>query len=503
MHPFSLFEQFSKKLSGIWESPEDIGKRAVRSGTIAFIEKLLLKSGAFIRTVIIARLLLPNDIGLFGMASLAIAATTIFFQPGLHSAIVQEKEDVRKHLNSVWSAKIMLGLFLSLLLYLVSAPLAGLFFHDPQVVLLTRALAIIALVASLENIGIVLFERELRFNKLFTYNVVGQLSQMIFTVIAAFIFRNVWALVIGTIIGRTLFVLISYWVSPYRPKFTFDLSGARYLFRYGKWVGLAGIAAFFVGQGDNLTIGRLLDASQLAYYQLAFSLGTLPATEIVGVLGGILFPLYANLQGDRTRLKRTFFRVARLAFSIAIPAALGLFVLARETVVFVYGSRWLPMVPILYVILLYGLFRSFELLTKPVFLGIGKPRLTTAVLVIQAAVMFSVIVPLTHMWGAVGAGIAALAGYIVAQAIYMYRLRRDLSIGMMTVAHALLVPLFAGSLMASALWFMKPIVPVISSLTLLAYIASGVVLYFAFLWIIDRMTGSHTISAYRWVRQNV
>jgi len=498
-----MIKRLFKKFISIWRTPTQLGQKAVRSGAIVFFEKFIIKGMAFVRTVIIARLLLPGDIGLFGLAALAVSVNGVFFQPGFQQALIQEQGDVRKHMDSAWTANLILNVFLAMLLFFVTAPLSGWFFHNAQVVPLARVLALSMLIIGFNNIGITLIQKELRYNRQFVINIIGYGTQWTLTVVFALLFRNVWALVAGAIVGNLIFVILSYLFSEYRPHFNFDFSSARHLFRFGKWVGIAGILSFFISQGDNLTVGRMLNAQTLAFYLTAYSLGTLPATEIVGVIAGILFPLYANLQDDLARLKRAFVRIARLAFAISIPASFGLASLASESVRFVYGTRWLPMVPILYVILLYGLFKGFELITDPLFRGIGKPHVSTGVMAAQAAVMFVLIVPFIRWWGPVGAGIAVLAGFLVAQAIYIHQLRRTIPIGMKTLVEIAGLPMIAAAVMAGLILFAKIAVPVNTKLLLGAYIVSGVIVYALVLFVLDAIGGSHMRRTVLWVRQNI
>src|SRR6185369_11751474 len=111
-----------------------------------------------------------------------------------------------------------------------------------------------------ESIGIILLQKDLKFNVNFFYNTIGYVSQLIATIIAAVYFRNYWALVVGAFIGRIVSLILSYALSSYRPKFDFSLIGAKHLFKYGKWIGITGVILFFVSQGDYLTIGKVLNA---------------------------------------------------------------------------------------------------------------------------------------------------------------------------------------------------------------------------------------------------
>src|SRR5690606_11490410 len=160
---------------GAWETPETTGQQVARGGVILFVERFLTRGLQFIRTIVIARLLFPSDIGLFALASLSLAAVAVFVQLGFNSAIIQEKNDVRKYLDNAWTAGVLRGIFLGGLMFF-GASWFGDFFSSSEVVPLIKALGILALIEGMDNIGIVLLQKEMAMNKQFFYNVFGNLA---------------------------------------------------------------------------------------------------------------------------------------------------------------------------------------------------------------------------------------------------------------------------------------------------------------------------------------
>ncbi|MBI4709169.1 MAG: lipopolysaccharide biosynthesis protein [Candidatus Portnoybacteria bacterium] len=496
-------QNVKNKFFGIWQSSDSTGQKVARGGFIVFFERFIVKGIYFIRTVILARLLFPDDFGLFGLATLTMTFTEVFFQPGFSSAIVQEKGDVKKYLNSAWTFNLLRNIFLALLLFFVVAPLAGNFFHNSDAVPLTRALAIIFVILGFENIGVALFQRNLELNRQFFYRITGITFEIIVVIISAFILRNAWALVLGAIANRFASVIASYIFHPYRPRLTFDFSGARHLFKFGKWIGASGVVMLFVSQGDNLMIGRLLDAQALGFYQLAFALGMLPANEIGRALGNLLFPVYSKIQNDQERLKIAFIRIARIVFAVIIPAAFGLVALAHSIVNFVYGERWLPMVPILYVIVVCGLLKAFDYIANPLLLGTGKVKTTTFILIIQAVVMFSLVVPLTKLYGSVGTAWSVFSGLAIAEIIILFKLKKQLNISLWIILKMLFLPLVAGALMFFAIRFFKGYIAADNVLMLILYIAFGMAVYFLGLFLLDKIFGRRFYESLIWIKQNI
>lgn len=498
-----FFIKIKDKFLGLWGESEALGKKVARGGVLIFIGRFAVKSIYFVKTIILARLLFPNDFGLFGMAALAIGITDTLFQTGFNSAIVQHKDEVDKHLNSAWTYGLLRNLFVSLLMFFVAAPLAGRFFNNETVVIFVRVLALPVFIAGFENIGIVLLQRNLQFNKKIFFDITSVIGEVVFTIGAAVIFRNAWALIVGSIANRFFMVIFSYVFHPYRPKFNLDLEGAKHLFRYGRWISLVSIITFLVGQGDNITVGKLLGAQDLGFYQLSFTLGMLPAMEFARVLGTILFPLFSKIQNDHQLLRTSFVRVMRIIFALIVPASTGLFVLAPEIVHFVYGERWSPMVPILRVIILLGFLKSFEQVVTPLFLGIGKPKINLFILIFQSIIMFSLIIPLTKVYGPVGTGWAVVISTLVSQLTMLLMVRKEINLGLKGFFEIFKLAVLASGLMYISIFYLKKMIVIDNLAVFLSFIFLGAAAYALFIFTLDRIFGRKIFNSLNWIKKSI
>ncbi len=497
-----MITRIYQKLIGIWADDDDLGTKAARGSILLFLSRSLSKIILLARTVIVARFLFPHDIGLFGLATLLMTIVELPFQTGFNSAIIQDEGEVHHHLDSAWTVNIIRGVLLAGILFLI-APLGAIFFNNPLVIPVARALSLVLIITSFENIGVVLLDRHMRFNRQFFYSIGNTLIQVFSVVVSVIIFRNVWALVVGMVIAKIGSVLISYWAHPYRPRLNFDLSGAKHLYGYGKWIGISGVTAFLVAQGDSLMVGKLINTASLAFYQMAFSLGTLPVIETVSVLGSVLFPLFSNIKNDTLRLKSVFLRVSKFIYAFMVPAAIGLFVLSSETVRIIYGDNWLPAVPVLSLVIIYGFIRSFEYLALPLLQGIGKPKIVFINSLLQATVLFAVIVPLTHSFGITGTAMAAIAGLAVGQIYLLVIIRKEIKFGFQTFVRGMYLPIASAFFMATVIYWLKGIIPVDSGIILIGYVLTGAILYFLALILLDIVFKDGFQDSFKWVKKSI
>ena len=441
----------------MWEDAPDTGNRLVRGSFVLVVGRLVIKVVQFIRTIVLARLLFPEDFGLFGLAALSLGVMDLFFKPGFHDALVHEKGDPYQYLDTAWSGQIMRNTFIGVLVFF-AAPFLGDFFGHPEIVSLTRVLALSLVIGGFENIGTVFFQKNMQFNRQFFYNMSMVLFEIVTVIVAGFILRSVWALVIGAVAYRIGTVLFSYLFHPYRPKFRPKLAHFRHLLRYGKWVSVSAIVGYFVTQGDNFSVGKLIGPEGLGYYQAAFALALLPAAEFGRVLGNALFPAFAKLEMGRR--KESFTRIAQLIFAFTIPASLGIYALAPDIVHVLYGARWLPMAPVVSVLAFYALIKSFEVVGSPFFMGIGKPKVVTAALFVQCVAM-AVLLPLfLTKLSTIGAAWAMLGSGFFSALVYITALYREKLFEMKGILRLVSTPLFSGVVMAVAILALKSTIPV-------------------------------------------
>lgn len=399
----------------------------------------------FIRTIILARLLAPEDFGLLGIALLSISMLETFSKTGFDSALIQKKENVEPYLDTAWTVSALRGIVLfSILLF--SAPLIARFFNTPAAVQVIRVIALFTLLAGLRNIGILFFQKELEFNKQFSYEFSATLVDLTVAITLAFILRNVWALVWGGLAASLVRLVLSYVLHPYRPTISIDREGFRDLFGFGKWVLTSGILVFLVTQGDDILVGKLLGVTALGLYQMAYTLSNLPATEVTHVISKVTFPAYSKFQDDVPRLRQAYLRVLQLTAFVSFPLAGGILIFASDFVRIFLGNKWVPMVPAVQVLVLAGLVRSIAATTGPIFHATGKPKIDTMWQIVRLLVLSTFIYPLTLRLGILGTSIAVFLSIFSATIGFLVETVKIIKCDVKILAIVIILPLLKTSI---------------------------------------------------------
>ncbi len=484
------------------QSTPGLGAVVLRSSALQFVSKIFLRGLKFIRTIILAQLLFPEDFGLFVLASVCMGFVDTFVQSGFQNALVQKEVVERNHLDGAWTLHVFKGLFLGGMMF-AGAPLMAHFFNEPRLTDIIQVLSLMLVIDGFINTGTVLLQKEFKFGKKLLYDFSYNLAEMIAVVIAAWLMPNVWALVIGTLAGRVAALVFSYVFHAYRPRFTLRFEGARELFQFGKWVWLGAILSFFVSRGDGIAIGKLISPEALGYYQLAFSLALLPALEIVRSLGVVFFPLFARLKDSREKLEDAFIKTTRMVLVAILPVSVGLYVLAYPLVEVLYGARWLPMVPMLHILIVYGILKSIEYILTPVLLGVGFPKIPTISMAVHGAVMLFTIIPLTRWYGTEGTALSLLVAACVSTGVLGFLFYRHVQISLLKTIGVIGSPLLSSAGMSIVLFFFMRAFEIHTTALIGATVLVGAVTYGLLLFVCDRMTGNQIRNSLLWMKQSI
>lgn len=397
-----------RQIIGSLKNPRDgLAQRAISGGFWVFSLRIVQQLFSLGRLLILARILSPSDFGLMGVALLTMATLETFSQTGFQTALIQKRENVESYLDSAWTFLILRGFALFVILYLI-APYAAAFFGTPEAEPIIQVIGVSVLLQAFTNIGILYFQKELEFNKQFLYQFAGTLADFIVAVSAVLVLQNVWALVFGLIAGNAVRCILSYAVHPYRPHIALDIEKIKELFGYGRWIFFSSILIFLLTQGDDVLVGRILGATALGLYQMAYRISNMPATEITHVISQVTFPVYAKMQHNLSKLRDVYLEVLQLTAFLSFPVTVFIFILAPDFTTIFLGEQWMPMVPAMQALTVFGVTRAINATTGPVFQGIGMPNVSTLGSAFQIVVFIVIVYPLTIRWGIVGTSIAVI-----------------------------------------------------------------------------------------------
>ncbi|MFC6784600.1 lipopolysaccharide biosynthesis protein [Halobaculum halobium] len=362
---------------------------------------------------VLARLVGPAELGLVGIALLTLSAIRKFTNIGLNTALIQKvEEDVDSHLNTTWLLEIARGTLIFGVMFAVAPYVADLVFSEPRATALIRATALSPLLLGIRNPGVVYFKKNLEFEKQFVYKLSGDATQLIVGIGYALVEPTAWAFVIGYVAGDAVKLPLSYVVHGYRPWPSFDLEIAKELVGYGKWLTGSSILYFLYSEGDDVFVGWLLTPTALAYYQYTYRFSNAPATELSQVVSGVMFPAFSKLQSDEEQFRDAVLRTVRVTSLIGFSSAFGIIAVAPTFVLAVFGEAWLPAVPAMQVLAVYGMLRCIGRTFGQVWKTIGRPDYITKLSALRVVLIAIAIYPMTAEFGILGTALTVTGIFV-------------------------------------------------------------------------------------------
>lgn len=384
-------------------------------GALRFATRII----SFIKTVVLARILIPSQFGAYGIASLVVALLEVLTETGVNVVLIQEKEDIDKYINSAWIVSIFRGFIIGFVIF-VSSSFVAQFFHSKEALPLLWTISLVPILRGFINPSVVKFQKDLRFHNEFWYRLSIFTIDASVAIIFAFVTKNALSFVFGLLSGVLFEVFISFIVIKPRPKLIFEKQFLQKLIHRGKWVTAGGIFNYLFHNFDNIVVGKILGAGQLGLYQIAYSISIVPITEGGDVISKVAFPVYTRLAEYGARLKKAFLLTLLVLSIVAIPFGALLFLFPQQIVEISLGDKWFEIVPVLRILVIFGVVRAISGFSATLFLAVGKQEYVSAVTLISILGLAITIVPLVTTYGIFGAGISVLIGAIIALPFIFY-----------------------------------------------------------------------------------
>ncbi len=391
------------------DASESLSKRTAKGSFWLLIFRVFSQGFGFARTILLARLLAPEDFGLFGVTLLAASFVDTFSQSGFQSALIHKKGDIRPYLDTSFVVQAARGLVIAAIIF-VTAPYIAAFFNAAAAVPILRFIGLAIFIQGLTNIATVYLQKELEFKKYFFYQISGTAADILVSVVLALLFRNVWALVLGYLAGISVRCIVSYLIYFYKPRLSFDIAKARELFGYGKWVFSTNIIGFFMSQIDSFFVTKLTGVVSLGFYQVAYKIPSILGLE---VLAGATFPAYSKIQDDLPTLREAYLKITKIFAIIVMPMAAGIFVVIPDFIILFLGEKWLPSLWPMRILSLSVLIWTIAVISDNMFMAIGKPYIHTRWSLIRLVIMAVFLYPCIMAYGLSGAAMVVLAGSLI------------------------------------------------------------------------------------------
>lgn len=424
-----------------------LGRRAAIASTYAVLQRLAVRSIGLVSTLILVRLLTPQDFGVVGIASVVQTTLDWLTATGFGLALIRMPQVERRHYDTAFTLTLARGLLLAGLLVATAEPYAA-FMDEPRVAPVMHVLAATAVVQSLDNIRLFDLQRSLRFDVLLRYHVLGKLLGFAAVLPLAFWLRSYWALVLATPLARLILLPVGYRIVPYRPRL--GLGAWRELFHFSKWIFLGNIVSVADAQSFNVIVGRLNGVAAVGVYQVAHQVAALPISELAAPIRQPAFAAFARVQHDRRALAEYLLAGLALQWLLIMPLSAGIALTAREITLLFLGERWSTVIGLLPLVGLFTLFDGLRDYLGSLFVALNRQRIVVPRLALLTLCKVLAVLWAAGRFGVEGAATAMLVAAVVTFLLWLALTRRQIGCGWAELGAALWRPASGAVAMAAA-----------------------------------------------------
>jgi lipopolysaccharide exporter len=438
---------------------------------------------------VLARLLLPADFGLVAYAMMFLTFLELFFLFSFEVALIREQDASADTYNTAWTLEVIKGFVLAGLI-LAGAPFAAAFFGEPEVKTILMLVAPYPILRGLENIGVVNFQKNLELHKDFYFRISVRVVGTIFTIVMAYSFRNYWALVLGTLLQGVLRVVLSYVMSPFRPRFS--LSKFSGVFGFSKWILFQNFFSSLNVQFPAIIIGRYVTPQALAFYNLGVELANIVTTELGAPIRRALYPGVAKMKDDKQKVAQSILATLGIVVMVGLPATIGLGITAPLFVPILLGPNWLGLVPVLQVLTIYAITEIFYTNSHIIYYVENRPHITARLSVLRFLILVPSVMWFVPRYGAMGGALGLVAAnwtLIFIDYTLMVRLSAVTVAGLLAATWRSIV---SAAVMAGTVWWVihGSVAPASPVFHLLLAVGAGVVSYAASIFLLWRLSGA-------------
>ncbi|MCR5253493.1 MAG: lipopolysaccharide biosynthesis protein [Treponema sp.] len=315
-------------------------KEKVFSGVFwKFSERILAQGISFVVSVVLARILMPQDYGMVAMVTIFIAIADVFVSTGFSTALIQKKDASETDFSTLFYCSFLLSLLIYVLLFFC-APYIANFYNMKALTLVVRIFALRLPLSSYNAIQHAFVSRHMIFKRFFFSTLLGTLLSGIVGIFLAYKGFGVWALIGQYFTNSIVDTIVLSITVRWHPRFIFSITSAKNLMNYGWKVLAADLSGTFFNHLRGLIVGKFYSAADLAYYNRGTNISNLLTNNIYTSVTAVLFPALSNESDNLEKVKNMFSRSVRVLSYLIFPLLAGCIAVARPFTLVVFTAKW-------------------------------------------------------------------------------------------------------------------------------------------------------------------
>lgn len=395
----------------------------IKTAITGFSWQTMLKISSALVTLlkisILARLLTPDDFGLFSLTVIALGMSEAAAQTGINLTILQSKRSMSYFLDTAWVISIARGFIIAIMMTLVGFGL-GQYFDNQQLVWLVGLTSLVPVIKGFINPSIITLRKELRFFRDSLYHFSLVVAEGVVAVVAGLFFKSVLALIAG-LIGAAIFeVIISFRFFPLKPRFRYLRSRAKLVLDNARWLSIASLLGYLNDNLDDFVLGKMVGTHQLGIYHNAYALSHKANYDLARSVHWGTLPIYTRMLAQPSRLKKANLKTIAWTGLLLTLTSMPLFLFPELMVNIILGSQWLAAVPLIKWLTLAGIIHSLALLSYTLFMAQSSYKLLNSHQLVNLVLTIGLMIYWGQQQGLIGAVVGLVVGRALALPIIIY-----------------------------------------------------------------------------------
>lgn len=339
----------------------------------------------FILSIIIARILVPEDFGILAIAMITVNYANLITNFGFNEALIQKRIKDEKIINSIFTADLFISILLVVIILSTSGYIA-IFFKSPESENAIRVLSLIFIITTFYGIARAILRRDLDFKTVSIMDITLTIATSIVTLILAMNHFQYWSLIYGQLIPHLIITIIICIKIKWIPALYYSHSSMKKIYNFGVWNFFKTSIEYVTQYIDRLIIGRYLGTVSLGIYDKSMNIAKMPI-EFTSSINSVMFSSFSRDKEYNHELQNKFKKTLSVISLINMPIYFGLIAIAPYFVYALLGNKWAPMLATFHIILIACIFRSFGGLIASLNVAVGKYKIHALLNLLSSAIL--------------------------------------------------------------------------------------------------------------------
>ena len=367
------------------------GKNVVSGIGWTFAERILAQGVSFVVSILLARLLLPDDYGVISIVLVFINVANVFVTNGLGQALVHRKIVNQDEYSTVFWMSFLFSILLYAAMFFM-APYVATFYEIPILIPTLRILSLKIILSSLNTVQHAYVSKKMIFKKFFFATLGGTIFSAVLGIVLAYKGFGVWALVAQYLSNSLIDTIILQLTIDWRPKLIFCFKEAKELFDYGWKLTVSALIIAIYNELRSIIIGKVYSTGDLAYYNKGNHFPSVLINNLNSAIEKVFFPMMVELNSNLLELKRFSKKTLELSSYIVFPVLVWMIVCAEPIVSILLTDKWLPCVPYLQIMCLFWITQPMQTSNWQIIKAMGRSDLCVKLEIIKKIIGLALVV---------------------------------------------------------------------------------------------------------------